>query len=49
MQRVPDIDDITDVPEPDMLDLDNEDLSIDFDDDDIDNIDSSIDDFGSDQ
>ena len=43
----PTIEEIADIPEPDMLELDVDDLSIDFDD--ISNIDSSIDDFGSDQ
>ncbi len=43
----PDIDDITDAPEPEILDLDADDITLDFDD--IDGIDSSIDDFGSDQ
>jgi len=43
----PDIDDITDAPEPEILDIDADDITLDFDD--IDGIDSSIDDFGSDR
>jgi len=43
-----DLDDIQDVPDAEMLELDIENMAIDFDDD-LGDIDSSIDDFGSDQ